>query len=453
MAERVTRLAARRIRRARTGPRRRDAMRVNGAGPDRALREPALRDFPVPGPTHESQFAGITHLIGIAHEQAAAAVALPAVQQTTPIPLLSIAVLIPAHNEAAAIGETIMALRAQSLPPASITVVCDNCTDDTALIAVACGARIITTVANTGRKAGAINQALARILADDGPDFFILVMDADTELSPGWLATAARELAGDPRAAVGGTYLGSQAGGNAGAGIASRFYRGLVRQLQLNEFVRSSRLQGRKHRTGVWCLSGTGTMARASMFRRIASERGRVLPGRNGEVYDSSSSTEDFELTLAARSLGYRCVIPNGCDSRTEVMPTMRAWFRQRLRWQFGTLESLMDYGFTRVTWGWKGWARQAMFHLRFAGQFMLWFVLAHALMTSGAAFPPFIVACLTVVYAERLISAWRAGWRGRLLAALILPEFLYGVAEGAYLMTAIWKIIRHKPLDDWGHI
>jgi poly-beta-1,6-N-acetyl-D-glucosamine synthase len=382
----------------------------------------------------------------------------PAVQGTAVLSAASaeddpVVVIVPAHNEAARLAATIASLRRQTRIPDEIIVVSDNSTDDTVAIARGLGVTVMTTDDNRARKAGAINQVLSRILTDDGPDFFVLVMDADTELSPGWIETAARELATDPFAAIGGTYLGAPVRTGSGAGIASRAYYGLVAQLQVNEFERASRLQGRKHRTSVWCLSGTGTMARASMLREIASERGVRLPGRHGEVYDSGSSTEDFELTLASRSLGYRCVIPNGCDSRTEIMPTMRAWFRQRLRWQYGTLESLLAYGFNRVTWGWKGWARQAMFHLRFAGQFLLWFVLAHALLTSGTSFPPFILACLVVVYAERLISVWGAGWRGRLLAALLVPEFLYGVSEGAYLTTAIWKIVRRKPLTEWGHL
>jgi poly-beta-1,6-N-acetyl-D-glucosamine synthase len=384
-------------------------------------------------------------------------VPMPGITARNPPHLMStsdpIVVIVPAHNEAGQLPATIASLRRQTRIPDEIIVVSDNSTDGTDEIARGLDVTVMTTVGNHARKAGAINQVLSRILADDGPDFFVLVMDADTELSARWIETAARELATDPLAAIGGTYLGAPVLTGSGAGIAGRAYYGLVAQLQFNEFERASRLQGRKHRTSVWCLSGTGTMARASMLREIARERGSSLPGRQGEVYDSGSSTEDFELTLASRSLGYRCVIPNGCDSRTEIMPTMRAWFKQRLRWQYGTLESLLAYGFNRVTWGWKGWARQAMFHLRFAGQFLLWFVLAHALLTSGASFPPFILACLVVVYAERLISVWGAGWRGRLLAALLIPEFLYGVSEGAYLTTAIWKIVRRKPLTEWGHL
>jgi glycosyltransferase involved in cell wall biosynthesis len=77
--------------------------------------------------------------------------------------------IIPAHNEEATIAQTIRSLRGQTLPVASITVVCDNCTDDTAAVAAAGGAQVMTTHSNTARKAGALNQALARVLPRLGP--------------------------------------------------------------------------------------------------------------------------------------------------------------------------------------------------------------------------------------------------------------------------------------------
>ena len=42
-----------------------------------------------------------------------------------------VVVLVPAHNEAAAIHATVASLRGQTRPPERIIVVAGNCTDDT----------------------------------------------------------------------------------------------------------------------------------------------------------------------------------------------------------------------------------------------------------------------------------------------------------------------------------
>ena len=124
-----------------------------------------------PGPSADEQHSGLTHLRRIAAEQmamyseaplpytgpatgddlaalgrmeriatgpmAAAITASFRIDDQTVIRLPRITVLIPAHNEAATIAQTIRSLFGQTLPVASITVVCDNCTDDTAAVAAA----------------------------------------------------------------------------------------------------------------------------------------------------------------------------------------------------------------------------------------------------------------------------------------------------------------------------
>ena len=65
--------------------------------------------------------------------------------------------------------------------------------------------------------------------------------------------------------------------------------------------------------------------------------------------------TEDNELTLALRHLGWRILAPKQCLLTTEVMETWRDLARQRLRWKRGAFENLGDYGLTRITapyWG-----------------------------------------------------------------------------------------------------
>jgi poly-beta-1,6-N-acetyl-D-glucosamine synthase len=347
-------------------------------------------------------------------------------------------VVIPAHNEAATVGSTLRSMAAQTLPPDEVVVVCDNCTDDTADVSRRAGAnRIITTVGNTARKAGALNQALAGLLPQLAQDDLVLIMDADSQLSRDWIRAGVAALRHSRRiGGVCGTYLGEPA-------------PGLVCQLQRNEFVRASRLVPR--RSSLWVLSGTGTMFRASVLREVARERGKRLPGRPGEYYDSSSITEDYEITLALKTLGFRCLVPPGCTAETELMPTWRLLYLQRLRWQSGTLTSLRCYGITRATW--SNWARQAFFYLRYGAQVVCWVILIWSLVAHlGLDMPPWVAAMLAIVYAERIITVRQAGLRGVLLAMLLLPEWVYGMFDGLYLLQALKRELTGGTVS-WDHV
>jgi hypothetical protein len=101
-----------------------------------------------------------------------------------------VVVLIPAHNEAPVIAATIASLHRQTRPPDRIVVVADNCSDTTEDLSLPHGAEVVTTVANTARKAGALNQALRRILPDLEREDFVLAMDADSQLPPDWIRGA-----------------------------------------------------------------------------------------------------------------------------------------------------------------------------------------------------------------------------------------------------------------------
>jgi biofilm PGA synthesis N-glycosyltransferase PgaC len=345
--------------------------------------------------------------------------------------------VIPAHNEAASIGATLRSLRQQTRPPDEILVVCDNCTDDTAEIAASCGARVFVTVGNTARKAGALNQALRQVLPALDDDELVLLMDADSQLSAGWIEAATAALAAEERlGGVCGTYLGGDE-------------KGTVRQLQRNEFVRASRLVPR--RASLWVLSGTGTMLPAAVLREVARERGRRLPGVPGEYYHSASITEDYEMTLAIKTLGWRCIAPEGCTASTEIMPTWRALFRQRLRWQSGTLTALRDYGLNRVTAG--NWARQVFFYVRYFAQMACLAIIGFSMARNpGLYMPAWVAVILAAIYLERVVTVRKAGLKGILLAFLLIPEWYYGMFDGLYLIRALAIEFTRKEIA-WGHV
>ena len=76
-----------------------------------------------------------------------------------------------------------------------------------------------------------------------------------------------------------------------------------------------------KRRWQALVLSGTGTLFRVSTLREIGRERGGRLPGIPGQFYSQRSITEDDEITLAVKTLGFRCLCPPECETITEVMP------------------------------------------------------------------------------------------------------------------------------------
>jgi poly-beta-1,6-N-acetyl-D-glucosamine synthase len=348
-----------------------------------------------------------------------------------------VVVLVPAHNEATAIDATVASLHRQTRPPDRIIVVADNCTDDTEDLGLLHGAEVMATVGNTARKAGALNQALHQVLPYVRPWDYLLIMDADSQLNHDWIRRAVDALTRDRRlGGVCGTYTGEPG-------------PGMLLQLQRNEFVRASRMVGR--RSDLWVLSGTGTMFRASVLREVARERGRTLPGIPGEFYSSRSITEDYEITLALKTLGFRCLCAPGCTASTELMPTWQHLFRQRLRWQSGTLTALRRYGFTRATWA--HWARQAFFYVRYCSQLACWAIIAWSLTTHpGLTMQPWILGMTLAIYLERMITARKAGPRGIALAALLFPEWWYGMFDGLYLFQALRHEFSQRDIS-WGHV
>lgn len=108
-------------------------------------------------------------------------------------------ILIPAHNEEPSIGTTLQSLKEVSYSgdKYQITVIADNCTDDTAKIAKSCGVEVLERFdASKKSKGYALEYAIDLILKDpkESSDAFVII-DADTRVDPNMLTEFARELA------------------------------------------------------------------------------------------------------------------------------------------------------------------------------------------------------------------------------------------------------------------
>ncbi|PXY35702.1 family 2 glycosyl transferase [Prauserella flavalba] len=346
--------------------------------------------------------------------------------------------VLPAHDEEASIALALGSLAGQSVPPDAVYVVADNCTDGTADIATAHGATVLTTEANVDKKAGALNQALGRLLPQLDDDDLVLVMDADSLLGDDWIATALRALHRDPAiGAVGGIFYGE--GG-----------AGMLAQLQRNEYVRYARDVLRRGR-GVWVLTGTSTMLRVSVLRRIAEERGRSLPGRRGEFYDRAALTEDMEITLACLRLGYRCVSPGRCATTTELMPTWRDLWRQRVRWQRGAIDNLRAHGVNRTTLPYLSQQLWALCGFAVIVGYPLLFGTTVA-MGQPIVLHPFWLGLGALCLVDRLVTVRKAGWRGMGLTLLFVPEMIYDFFRLA-VYVAGWRDAVLRRTARWHHV
>ncbi len=353
---------------------------------------------------------------------------------------VTVTILIPAHNEEASLAQTVESLVGQTRPPERIVVVADNCTDSTVEVARRVGVEVVASVDNIHKKAGALNQVLRRLLPTLGDNDAVMIVDADTRLDDGFLeAAVARFTADRALMAIGGLFYGED-----GAGVLGQFQR--------NEYSRYSR-DIRRRRGRVFVLTGTASMFRPAALRAVAESRGTTIPGTPGDVYDTAALTEDNELTIALKSLGALMISPSECSVVTEVMPTWRALWNQRLRWQRGALENLGAYGLRPTTL--RYWAQQLGIGygvIALGGYIAL--ILITILAVNSWVWFPFWMGLGVVFAIERVVTVWAGGWRARLLAVLLLPElvfatfldvvYLKGVVDIFFGRRAGWTHVAH---------
>ncbi|GAA0708999.1 glycosyltransferase family 2 protein [Dactylosporangium roseum] len=373
-----------------------------------------------------------------ATDPAVAGRALP-VQRRYRRPAAQVVAVVPACNEGPTVAATVRALQRQWSPPVDrIVVVPNNCTDDTAEAAWAAGAEVLEFPGpNPHKKAGALNWAVSRLLPDLADDDFVLVTDADSVLAPDFTRHAVGALT---------QRFGHRWRRPVGAACAS-FHTshdgtGLLDRLQRNEYTRFARQVARRMDKAL-VLSGVATLFQVRVIREVLAARGDGrLPGYPGELYHRDTATEDIEMTFAVRALGYRPVAPAKATAVTESMPTWRALRHQRLRWQRGMLDSLRLYGLNRRTFG--TWVRQAA---TYGGSMLapmyLAFLAVVIAVTGGLPFDARWLPLTGVFVLERVWTVRKGRPGDILLAALLLPEWLYEQWRAGVYWLAAWKTVR----------
>ena len=342
---------------------------------------------------------------------------------------VTVTALVPAHNEEPSIAATIKSLQNQTRVPDSITVMCDNCTDRTAEIALGMGVNVMHSVDNTGRKAGAMNQALAILLPPLGDEDIVLCMDADTEIDPDLIRNASRHFAQTE-------HLGAVSSNHLVRKTAN-----LMELLQAMEYERDRRFIGRR-KGKFGCMTGMAALYKVAALREvIASSYG------DGTVYDPSNWTEDWKLTIALKHLRWNMVRPQDCLASTVPVSTVKGLYIQRERWARGYLQTLCQFGLTR--WTAIPWFKQlGLFWSMFTRILIL--VLLGIVMASGHhIISLWMLPVAVILAADSVNTVYPAGWKAVAVALIFPIEIAYSWLITAAICAGYFKHLTGAGAND----
>lgn len=228
-----------------------------------------------------------------------------------------VAVLVPAHNEASKIKNTLKTLLPQLTSQDRLVVIADNCTDETAAIACQCGAIVIERQNSQQRGKGyALDYGLQFLEAD--PPEVVCIVDADCIVEENTIARIAR-LAKRTNQPVQATYLIEPATYEGTREIISTL------AIRIKNLVRPYGLM----RLGLPCLlTGSGMAFPWQLIRETPLASGNIV--------------EDMQLGIDLALAGYSPIFCIEARVLSFLPSQAEAAIIQRKRWEHGHLQTLL---------------------------------------------------------------------------------------------------------------
>jgi len=240
--------------------------------------------------------------------------------------LPAISIMVPAHNEAIVITDTLNSLLKLKYPKdrLEILVVNDGSTDNTAAQVEAIAARdsrvrlhnVPPEFAARGKSA-ALNRGLKFCRHD-----VIAIFDADNLPEPDSILHLARQLAANPNL---GAVIGKFRCLNKKRNLLTRFIN--LESLAFQWIVQA----GRWRLLRVATLPGTNYLIRRSVLDEVGG-------------WDEQALTEDAEMSIRIYQAGYLIKFVPYAVTWEQEPETLRVWFKQRTRWARGNNYVLEKY-------------------------------------------------------------------------------------------------------------
>ena len=326
-----------------------------------------------------------------------------------------VAIVMPAHDEAAGIAAAIATVLPQLRTGDRLLVVADNCSDDTARVAAAAGASVVERQDAARRGKGYALDFGVRALAGDPPEV-VVILDADCELRPGALDALVQQCT-QTRRPIQALYLMHAP---AGAGLGTRM---AAFAWVLKNQVRALGLKN----LGLPCqLMGTGMAFTWACIEAAPLASGHLV--------------EDLQLGLDLAAAG---TPPMFCPQAlvTSYFPSHEDGTRaQRTRWEQGHLAVIASVGPRLVGRALRSGQTEllalaldlcvpplAMLALLTTGGIAVTSLWA---AVSGATLPLQIAVLALFLFAAAVVLAWHGYGRRLVTSAELMRAPLYVLAK-----------------------
>ena len=227
-------------------------------------------------------------------------------------------VFVPAHNEAAVIQRTVASLRKINWPAEGfrVCVIADNCTDATAALARVAGAQVLERSDDALRGKGYALQYGFRASLLESWAQAVVVVDADSEVSPNLLEAFAARVEEGAYAVQ--AHYGVL---NPHASWRTR----LMTMAKASFHIVRSRA---RERVGVSCgIRGNGWCVTHELLRKVP--------------YAAFSLTEDLEYGIDIGMAGYRVHYADEAHCNADMVVGEQVARRQRQRWEGGRFQQI----------------------------------------------------------------------------------------------------------------
>ena len=348
---------------------------------------------------------------------------------------LSIHVLVPAWNEADQLGATLDSLLAQKRPADRIIVIPNGCTDETPDIAWSYAEQyenvtVLELPKLKHRKSEALNRAWSQFSREAD---IVITADADTTFDPEAFGQWENEFMSRTRDSKGRLRGGSVAK----AVVLGEGFWKRMQKLEYSRVVDSSLIRGT---TSV--LAGAGTAFSGKALVQIAN----LGDGREGP-WSYDSMTEDYEITLQLRKLGWLCTTSPTVRMYTDGMKDLPSLWSQRMKWSTGQYHELLRHGITRYTF--RDWGGHFMMAFMIGIQFLWIWIIGKGAATGSIeihwfwwAVYPAIFLTFELYMCSRTADVERNDY---LWTLATMPAIAFRAIGMAWLMWSMAVVIRER--------